>query len=199
MAADRILHFGFNPNTAAVHLLQPFSSVIDKLYIVWYILKPLILAYFAILPDRILAARFFSAYFAIWIFGGISALLIPSLGPVYIHPEWFAGLHKPFADNLQHKLMTHYQAALSDPSKYKVFIYEGIAAFPSLHVGIVALFTFFLLKTNKTAGIAMGAYTLVVQAGSVLLGWHYAIDGYFAVAVAFLLYKISGYVFKHSE
>ena len=45
----------------------------------------------------------------------------------------------------------------------------------------------------------MGAYTLVVQAGSVLLGWHYAIDGYFAVAVAVVLYKISGYVFKHSE
>ena len=154
----------------------------------------MILAYFAIMPDRILAARFFTAYFAIWILGGLSAVLLPSLGPIYTHPEWFAGLHKPFADGLQKKLFVHYQAALADPAKYKVFIYEGIAAFPSLHVGIAALFTFFLLRISRTAGILMGLYTLIVQVGSVLLGWHYAVDGYFAILLAFVLYKSTEYL-----
>ena len=129
---DSFAHFGVNPNKAAVLLFGwPVAAfVFDKLYVLWYLLKPLVLAYFAMTPDRKAHASFFSAYFAMWIFGGLLAVLIPSLGPVYTHPEWFSGLNAGFARSLQSQLMTHYQAALANPDKYKVFIYEGVAAFP---------------------------------------------------------------------
>jgi len=191
---DRIVHFGVNPNIVTVKLLgnNYIAGAMDRIYISWYMVKPMILVYFAIIPDRKLHIRFFSSYFAMWIFGGITALLLPSLGPIYTHPEWFSGLNIPFASHLQQLLLKHYEAALGNPGKYKVFIYEGIAAFPSLHVGIVALFAFFIWEINRKIGIAMFVYVVLIQFGSVLLGWHYAIDGYFAIGLAYGLYRLSG-------
>ena len=191
--ADKIFHFGLNPNTVTIKLFGSdfIAGAMDRIYISWYMLKPMVLAYFAIIPDRRTHIRFFTSYFAMWIFGGICALLIPSLGPIYTNPEWFSGLNIPFANRLQQMLLNHYEAALANPGKYKVFIYEGIAAFPSLHVGIVALFAFFLWKINRKIGIAMFLYVALIQLGSVLLGWHYAIDGYVTIGLAYGLFWIS--------
>lgn len=196
--ADKIVHLGINPNTLLVTLLgnEFISGFIDRIYISWYLLKPMVLAYFAIIPERRTHIRFFSSYFAMWIFGGLFAVIIPSLGPIYTNPEWFAGLNIHHANRLQQMLWKHYEAAMLNPEKYQVFIYEGIAAFPSLHVGIVALFAVFIWKLNRKAGIAMWIYVTLIQIGSVFLGWHYAIDGYFSIAMAFGLYWLSGKVVR---
>ena len=197
---DRILFFGFNPNKVSVALLgnNVSAPLLDNFYMFWYMLKPLVLAYFAIIPDRKLHIRFYTAYFAMWIFGGIFALIIPSLGPIYTHPEWFKNLHIRFAPVLQKKLWAHYEKALINPEKYKVYTYEGIAALPSLHVGIIALFAFFIFKINRKIGIAMIAYTVILQIGSVLLGWHYALDGYAGILLAGALYYASQFVIRKS-
>jgi len=146
---------------------------------------------FVLVRDRRLQMRFFGAYFALWIVGGLCAVLAPSLGPVYTHPEWYADLAKPTATRLQAQLWTHYQEALAHPEDYGARVYEGIAAFPSLHVAVVALFAFFLYRVDRRLGWAMFAYTIVVQVGSVLLGWHYAVDGYFGILLAYLLFRTS--------
>jgi PAP2 superfamily protein len=190
---DRVFHLGINPNTCTVKLLgnKYIAGIMDRIYISWYLVKPMVLVYFAIITDRSIHIRFFFCYFAMWIFGGLAALLIPSLGPIYTNPEWFTNLNIPFANKLQQLLLKHYEAALADPEKYKIFIYEGIAAFPSLHVGIVALFAFFLWKVNRKVGIAMFVYVGFIQIGSVLLGWHYAIDGYFSIGMACFFFRLS--------
>ena len=190
---DSMFHLGINPNTCIVSLLgnKYIAGAMDRIYISWYLLKPMVLAYFAIIPDRKIHVRFFLCYFGMWIFGGLTALVIPSVGPVYTNSEWFANLDIPFANKLQQLLLKHYEAALVNPEKYKIFIYEGIAAFPSLHVGIVALFAFFFWKINRKIGTAMFVYVLLIQLGSVLLGWHYAIDGYFSIGFAWLFYRLS--------
>lgn len=194
LVLDRIFHLGFNPNTYSVQVVgdHVIAGILDRIYISWYLVKPMVLAYFAIIPDRRIHIRFFTCYFAMWIFGGLFAVVIPSLGPIYTHPEWFAKLNIPFANRLQQLLLKHYQAAILHPEKYKIFIYEGIAAFPSLHVGIIALFAFFFWQVNRKAGMAIFAYLSFIQIGSVLLGWHYAIDGYFGIGLAWGFYYLSG-------
>lgn len=198
---DKIIHLGTNPSTFSVKLLGSdfITGTIDRIYVFWYILKPMVLAYFAIIPERRVHIRFFSSYFAMWMIGGLGAVLIPSLGPIFINPEWFAGINMPFARSLQGMLWKHYEAAMLDPEKYQVFIYEGIAAFPSLHVGIVALFAVFVWKINRKIGIAMWVYVALIQIGSVLLGWHYAVDGYCTIGLAFGLYWLSGKVVRPKQ
>ena len=89
------------------------SRTMDLLYFAWIPLKAPVVIAFLLVRDRALQARFFAAYFALWIVGGAFAVLVPSLGPVYVHPEWFDGLAKPIATRLQQQLWTHYEQALA--------------------------------------------------------------------------------------
>ena len=56
----------------------------------------------------------------------------------------------------------------------------SISAMPSVHVAIAVLFALAGREAGRVAGLVLTAYALVVLVGSVHLGWHYAVDGYFA-------------------
>lgn len=197
---DRILGFGYNPYVlVTTYMNSPvLTSLIDKLYYLWYPLKPFVLVYFASLPiqKNYIHKRFFFTYFATWIFGGLFALLFPSLGPIYVFTDQYEHIYKPYATQFQSMLGVHYFNALANPEHYKLFIYEGIAAFPSLHVGIIAVFAFFTYQLSRPVGILMFVYLLLVEFGSVLLGWHYAVDGIFAIMLVYVLYRFSIYFIR---
>ena len=75
-------------------------------------------------------------------------------------------------------------------------MYEGIAAFPSLHVGMIVLFTLALRRYGPVFW-CLAVYSLIVQIGSVALGWHYAIDGYAgALLAAAVFYGTRGMFFR---
>ena len=183
-AVDRWLHLGFEP--AAIWHWLPwhwFSLIVDLLYIVWYLLKTPVILLFLLHRNRQRRWHFFTSYILTWMIGGSFAILLPSLGPIYVRPELYEGLAAPYANQLQTMLWTHYQQFLADPSAYNVYIYEGIAAFPSLHVAIIVLFTL-ALRPWRLLFWPLLVYCVVIQFGSFYLGWHYAIDGYFGALLA---------------
>lgn len=65
---------------------------------------------------------------------------------------------------------------------------SGISAFPSMHVALVAMNALYLWEYDRRLGLAAWAYVAVVLASSVYLGWHYAIDGYAAIALVALIH-----------
>jgi len=190
---DKVIHLGFSPTLIPLKLLSiPFvTTFIDITYILWYFVKLPFFITFIWFVDQKERYHFFSSYFLLWITGGLLALLFPSVGPIYKHPDLFADLNIPFAFELQKQLWIHYNEVLRHPENFATFIYEGVAAFPCLHVGIVVLFCIFSKKLNKTLFIIMLFYVLIIQVGSVHLGWHYAIDGYFGTLLAFFCYFIT--------
>lgn len=191
---DLWLHYGFNPMTGSVQFLGTSPEMVefmDSAYLGWYAIQAPTLVIFAFLiHHRPLHIAFFSAYFCLWVFSGLITLILPSLGPIYISPEWFPHIDGTFADQLQSQLWGHYLAGLINPEQYQANIYEGIAAFPSLHVGVIALFSFFLYPIHRGMGLAMGIFTAVTLVGSVYLGWHYAVDGYFTILLSYVLYRL---------
>lgn len=190
---DIAIHLGANPVHPLVDLLSDpvCARIIDVSYVLWYPFMPLGFVIFIFVLRHDLTHRFFGAYLLLWMIGGSIALLLPSLGPIYTHPEWFSGLDTPIATKLQQMLWVHYRQLLDNPEQYRFHVYSGIAAFPSLHVGIVALFAFFTFRVHRLLGIILVLYAAVVQIGSVFLGWHYAVDGYFAILLAYLFYRLS--------
>lgn len=190
---DILLHLGFDPLRVPVYLADHpiITGAIDFLYVVWYFVKAPMVVIFLLVRNRRLHVGFYGAYLSIWIVGGLFAVAFPSLGPIYTHPELYESLNKPFATGFQERLWTHYQQMLAAPEEYQALIYEGIAAFPSLHVAVVALFAFFLGRVHRGAAALMWAFTVVIQFGSVLLGWHYAVDGYFGILLAYVLYRLA--------
>jgi membrane-associated phospholipid phosphatase len=71
--------------------------------------------------------------------------------------------------------------------------FGGISAMPSLHVAISFLFTLTTFRLNKSIGVVLFLYTLLIQIGSVLLGWHYAVDGYLSIVLTFCIWKSVDY------
>lgn len=64
---------------------------------------------------------------------------------------------------------------------------NGISAMPSMHVAMAVLFALLAWNVHAAAGIAFTLYAVIIQIGSVHLGWHYAIDGYVsAIAISLL-------------
>ncbi len=184
---DAWMHFGVDPavwatNFAAEHGLLPF---LDRAYLAFFpvqVLVPLLFLFSGRL--RPLRGTFFAAYCLLWMLGSAIYILWPALGPVYYRPMRFLSLDlAPHAEHLQWTLIQDYVRFRSGPEHYAVKLYYGVAALPSLHVG---MFTLFALATWRWRGLSILLWvgTAITFAGSLALGWHYAVDGYAGALMA---------------
>jgi membrane-associated phospholipid phosphatase len=67
---------------------------------------------------------------------------------------------------------------------------------PSQHVGIAWLMALYAFQFKRWLGILMTVFTLAIMVGSVILGWHYAVDGYLGVIVVSFIWLGSGFVLR---
>jgi len=196
---DIALHLGHSPTLLFLKIpsLSWFWPFIDKAYFTFFIENMIILWIFILQTKSIeLRYRFIFAICLCWIIGGLSYYLFPGLGPCYFKGELFQGLNIPIAKSLQHSLLVEYSSFRNNPLIYRPKTFYGIAAMPSLHIAIVVLFYIFSLKLNRILASLILVYVILMFCGSIMLGWHYAIDGYVGAALAILVYFISCYLLQ---
>jgi membrane-associated phospholipid phosphatase len=70
--------------------------------------------------------------------------------------------------------------------------FGGISAMPGLHVGIAVLFAVVALQRSKPLGVLLILYAVSIQVGSVVLAWHYAVDGYLGAVLAIVCWHVAG-------
>jgi hypothetical protein len=46
---------------------------------------------------------------------------------------------------------------------------------------------------HRQLGILLGLFAAFILIGSVLLGWHYAVDGYVAIAMTWVIWRVVGW------
>ncbi len=63
---------------------------------------------------------------------------------------------------------------------------------PSIHVSSALLFALVWWRLNRVIGILVGVFSAVILLGSVHLGYHYAIDGYVAIPLTWLIWHVIG-------
>jgi hypothetical protein len=119
-------------------------------------------------------ARHILSFMLTWSIGMVFAYLFSSMGPI------FTGQYDPSVapESVQRAaafLWANYQANGALPG-------GGISAFPSMHVAIAAWLAI-VLKDRGLAWLGI-AYLIGVPACSVILGWHYVIDGVAGIAIA---------------
>jgi hypothetical protein len=68
----------------------------------------------------------------------------------------------------------------------------SISAMPSVHVAVAVLFALVGWEANRVLGLVLTVYALVVLVASVHLGWHYAVDGYFAALATAVIWIVTG-------
>jgi len=210
-AWDRSLHGGIDPWL----LMQPvfgfpvMTSAINFFYQCWlFVLYGFLVWQGFSLRDQRLRMQFFLTLVLTWVLlGNVVATVLSSAGPVYYgritgledlyvplmeylraanetYPVWALELHDRLWDAY----------ALDDNQLGK-----GISAMPSIHVASSVLFALVAWRAHRVAGIVFTVYAVIVMIGSVHLAWHYALDGYLAALLTWMLWHVTGRLLPHDK
>jgi len=200
--ADLVLHGGVLPHEWLSPLLAfpRVMGAINFAYHLWFFVMWALLLAFAFQREATaLRMRFLLSYFAVWILAGsFLAIAFSSAGPCYfgligLSPDPYAGLMRALhqihevqpllALNVQARLWEGYQTGNFD---------QGISAMPSIHNATSILFALVCFRVNRWLGWAFSLFALIIGVGSVILGWHYAVDAYVGWIIAYLIWKAMG-------
>ncbi len=204
---DRLLFFGHDAweLVSPLYQLPGIVRLIDMLYsVIWGVV--ISGSWFYCFSSRAMDVsrryQFCLAMIILYVFAGnFLAIIFSSVGPVYyqdfVGGTDFVGLTDQLsgignevpliATNLQEKLLVLSQDAVNPIS--------GISAVPSMHIGTTSLLLMLFWRSPAARMVSM-AFAGIIAIGSVLLGWHYALDGIMAVPLAFLAWRISGWILR---
>lgn len=189
----------------AWRVLQPLVGLpiitfaLSFVYNLWFIvvISALFWATFSI-SDLRLRSQYLVAFVLVWaILGNVLAVLFSSVGPCFYSD--FYGLSR-YAD-----LMAYLHSADRDFPIWSVNSQQyllkanngphfgaGISAFPSMHIGAVMLNVMLCRHLHRFWRIVSLTFLMLILIGSVQLGWHYAVDGYFSILAVPLIWWSAG-------
>ena len=199
---DKFLHGGTDPWVYLYDLAgnATVRSIVEWNYSVgWFVLCFAAVFWVAVAREaRPFRTRYMICYVLTWIvIGNVVAGIFLSAGPAFyghvtVDSARFtdqlaflaeSGTHATSAAEIQNYLWTHYETG--SPG-----LGTGISAFPSMHVGLVALNALFLMEYNRRLGLLAFGYVALITASSVYLAWHYAIDGYASIVLATAIFFV---------
>lgn len=177
---------------------------INFLYNFWFlIMYGLLLWQMFSLRDRHLRLQFLLAYLLSWmILGSVLAIALSSAGPCFY--AQVVGIPDPYAllmANL-HEVATHVSvwALPVQESLWENYVDghlqlgSGISAMPSMHLADGLLFALLAWRAKRPAGAIMYGYLVILWVGSILLAWHYLVDGIVAFAGTTLIWALAGWL-----
>jgi hypothetical protein len=106
------------------------------------------------------------------------ALQYPTAGPVFFKPDLFH-LSGTASGTAQKFLALYMQGSLSQNG----FI-PGTMGMPSLHIGVTIMAAWFLSRNVRWTIWLNGPLVCLVWLSTIMLGWHYILDGVGGIAVA---------------
>ena len=193
---DQWLHFGNDPVVFLHNLFsyadtwRIFAFFYGPGWMLWVNGFVFWMAVAAPKPD--IRQRFFVSYVFAWaVLGNFVAWLAISAGPAFF--AQVTGDASRFASELAAVSVNVLPngSGIRDVQLYLWDLYVsrtsgfgmGISAFPSLHVAMVVLCALVATEVDRVLAATGLMIVLVIQTGSVLFGWHYAVDGYFSTIV----------------
>lgn len=115
--------------------------------------------------------------------GSLLYLALPSLGPAFAFRPRFAHLAGSAGFAVQESMLAAMLRLLHDPQAAAAPFF-GIAAFPSLHLATTALGLFAAGRWARPLLPLLILWNLAIVWSALYFGWHYAIDFYPGVALA---------------
>lgn len=181
---------------ASVRALPALDQLLQRVYLQDY----LFVAFAALLLHLRGGARgvrwFFAASALVYLFGIWLTVAWPTFGPCFVDAKNWSWLQSHpigrFQGTLARDMMRTLQT-VSAGAPLEARAFSGVAAFPSLHVGHMAVVAFICARTP-----GLRWYTLVVAVGialtgmaTVAFGWHYLADTFGGILVAALAVWLS--------
>lgn len=176
---DRWLWFGNDPAQVLHDLFGTdfMATVFSFIYIAWIVFIPVSLAVALMWTRAPAAASWFVTAIAVdWLLGVSVYYLLPTLGPVYSDPATFDPLKHTHVTDLVNDLWNSRTEVLADP--WATDLVQTVAAFPSLHVGMMVTVCLFASIIGLPLGwrIAAWAFLFLTILATIYIGWHFSVD-----------------------
>jgi hypothetical protein len=197
---DAAIHLGLNVNRFALELL-PFPALLRALDIYYGLFLATLLAatgWFLTslsIADR---TRFSAGLVVLWLSSAWFYLALPSLGPCYAFPEDYVAARRsmPLQTFTQERLIGQYRMVrglrTSGAEGMVLDPVLGVAAMPSLHVAAQAYIALFARRRSRPFFLLYAAAAALTFFGSLVTGWHYAVDGYAGFLIGALAARWAG-------
>jgi membrane-associated phospholipid phosphatase len=202
------LHFGRAPYQWLWWIFETPGAIhfLNFCYSFWFVVMVATVISSAMAgKDSLLRHQFLLSFMLVWLIGGFFiAMAFSSAGPCYYAKLGLGDLYKPLMDALesanrqspiwalkmQDRLWSGYSGSPSGTM--------GISAFPSIHVASSVLFALYATRLSTALGAMMWLFAAIIMVASVLLGWHYGIDGYGGALIAIAIWKATGAVLSRT-
>lgn len=186
---DRALWLGHDPGNVMHSLFgtSVAAEFFSFIYVSWIVLVPASIAIALIFTRNPAAGSWYvTAISLCWGFGAIGYFLLPTLGPAYSFPEDFTDLKRTYTSELVENLATDRALVLPDTmalggpggDPHHTQALQTIAAFPSLHVGIMVTVCLFLtlIAATRAVRIVAWVYLALTVVATIYFGWHFSLD-----------------------
>lgn len=185
---DVFLHFGRAPHEWLWWIADSplLARLVNLVYNFWFVVLIGMMFTVSIAEkDSRLRHTYILSFMIVWLVGGFFvAMGFSSAGPCYFARLDLGDRFQPLMDTLAEADRSYSIWALSTQdilwNGYKGLRNGslGISAFPSLHVATVTLVAIYASSRSRVFGLLAWIFALAILVGSVVLGWHYAVDGY---------------------
>lgn len=194
---DVLLHGGISPSIFVTQAFRdaPILPLLDAWYGLWIKIAFYAIAFFSAMPEALPRRRFMTSAVLLWTLGSWLYLALPALGPIYAFSDVWKDLldQMPIARGAQIRLWANYQKVLAGRTgvlrRFNPTL--GVAAFPSLHVAAHWLFALWARRRARLLFVPFVVATLLTFIGSILTGWHYAVDAYAGILLAWVCYRLA--------
>ena len=127
--------------------------------------------------DARLVKLFGISLILLFYFGRFLGLLNPVMGPALYQP----GLYQYLDGSLSEKAMRLVSEVMAQAPEKAMekggILLGGVSAMPSLHVAMVFVTAYWLAFANRWTALATVPWVVAVWISTVVLGWHYVLDG----------------------
>jgi len=201
MELDKLIHFGHMPWRLLEYLLQNRAILytIDIIYLLWFVMLIVFSLWMSVTNLSRLRKRYFITAILIWsAFGSGLGTVFYSVGPCYYaavtgdpgpYGPLIRQLHQAHQENSLLAVRNE-QALWQAKTQQHWLPFGGISAMPSVHVAMAVLFALTLGEAFPLLALTGWIFALLIQIGSVVLAWHYAVDGYASALLTWLVWKL---------
>lgn len=180
-----------------VGVLKTIIRFFDLIYVYWFSVQWISIYDAAFFAPEELRVRTFMNFILIWVLGTIMGGFFASGGPFFYSVNAYNIQQFNFIQTMYHEgflFCAHAQGVLWENFlTYDKKVRLGISAFPSLHVAI-SYFVFLYSRERQKLQYLTFAFFITIWIASVVLGWHYFIDGLGAILLVHGSMKISDWI-----